>query len=659
MTSEIRTNSLKSRAGLSTVTMTDSGPMFSGITTFVDNSGFTFGVGGGTSIFTPATNVLTFGTNNTEKIRIDASGHMHGVGVITATHFYGDGSNLTGISGVTINGNVDNRLVTATGTTGTLNGEANLTFDGTNLDLGDAKKIRIGDSQDLELFHNGANSGIINSKGALYITNDATNSSDVHIRGKSSIKLHCPADGDVRIFINSSGDIGFNDTSPTAHASGNNTVLSIKGKGSSYSGKIDFKDSSGNLDNYINSDNSVLALNCDPNSQNGNTSMQFFVHGGERLRIKSNGNIGIGNDASFPVYTHINSRNFMLGTGGESTAIQIHSSSTTYGGIYFGDVADRTDSNSYIGGVEYKHGDDFMNLRVNGANRVKIDSTGRITQNGTTSADTASALTLKNGNSSSDHTILELISDPGQYSMIYFGASDDRYRGQIRYKDNDHFMAFHTSNAERLVINSEGMAQFKGKAGSYYGTASTNNHHQFNNTGSGHWICQMRQEHHNGLGLNLRMNSTGNGEAFQVYYYGSGASTRFRVLNNGNVGSASNSYGGISDIKLKENIVDANSQWDDIKAIKVRNFNFKDTPDTKMLGVVAQEIETISPGLISEIVDKDPDTNESLGTTTKEVKYSILYMKAIKCLQEAQARIEKIEEDNITLRARVTNLEGN
>ncbi len=169
----------------------------------------------------------------------------------------------------------------------------------------------------------------------------------------------------------------------------------------------------------------------------------------------------------------------------------------------------------------------------------------------------------------------------------------------------------------------------------------------------------MRQEHHNGLGLNLRMNSTGNQEAFQIYYYGSGASTRFRVLNNGNVGSASNSYGGISDIKLKENIVDAKSQWDDIKALKVRNFNFKNTPDTKMLGVVAQEIETVSPGLVSDMEDKDPDTNESLGTTTKEVKYSILYMKAIKCLQEAQARIEKIEEDNIALRARVTNLEGN
>jgi len=36
MTSEIRTNSIKSRAGLSTVTLTDSGPMFIGITTFND-----------------------------------------------------------------------------------------------------------------------------------------------------------------------------------------------------------------------------------------------------------------------------------------------------------------------------------------------------------------------------------------------------------------------------------------------------------------------------------------------------------------------------------------------------------------------------------------------------------------------------------------------
>ena len=72
MTSEIRTNSIKSRAGLSTVTLTDSGPMFSGITTFVDNSGFNIGTG--SSIFSPATNTLTFGTNLNERLRIDSNG---------------------------------------------------------------------------------------------------------------------------------------------------------------------------------------------------------------------------------------------------------------------------------------------------------------------------------------------------------------------------------------------------------------------------------------------------------------------------------------------------------------------------------------------------------------------------------------------------------
>ena len=40
--------------------------------------------------------------------------------------------------------------------------------------------------------------------------------------------------------------------------------------------------------------------------------------------------------------------------------------------------------------------------------------------------------------------------------MIYFGASDDRYQGQIRYKDNDHYMSFYTDQAEKLRITSDG-----------------------------------------------------------------------------------------------------------------------------------------------------------------------------------------------------------
>ena len=118
--------------------------------------------------------------------------------------------------------------------------------------------------------------------------------------------------------------------------------------------------------------------------------------------------------------------------------------------------------------------------------------------------------------------------------------------------------------------------------------------------------------------------------------------------------SRNNNYTSFSDIKLKENIVDAGSQWNDIKGIKVRNFNFKiDDPSQKMIGVIAQEAETVCPNLVRDIPDteeKDGEIRET-GTHTKEVKYSILYMKAIKCLQEAQARIE-------TLEAKVAALEG-
>ena len=126
---------------------------------------------------------------------------------------------------------------------------------------------------------------------------------------------------------------------------------------------------------------------------------------------------------------------------------------------------------------------------------------------------------------------------------------------------------------------------------------------------------------------------------------------RFIIWSDGDVDNHDNSYGGTSDVKLKENIVDAKSQWDDIKSIKVRNFNFKtDTPSDKRIGVVAQEIETVCPSLVDEHPDTD-ENNQDLGTTTKSVKYSILYMKAIKALQEAMAKIETLEAKVAALEA--------
>ena len=56
------------------------------------------------------------------------------VGAVTGvTTYYGDGSQLTGITGTTINNNANNRIITGSGTANTLEGESTLTFNGTQL----------------------------------------------------------------------------------------------------------------------------------------------------------------------------------------------------------------------------------------------------------------------------------------------------------------------------------------------------------------------------------------------------------------------------------------------------------------------------------------------------------------------------------------------
>jgi hypothetical protein len=124
----------------------------------------------------------------------------------------------------------------------------------------------------------------------------------------------------------------------------------------------------------------------------------------------------------------------------------------------------------------------------------------------------------------------------------------------------------------------------------------------------------------------------------------------FIVAANGNVTNTNNSYGAISDVKLKANIVDANSQWDDLKALQVRNYNLKEGQTHTQIGLIAQEAELVSPGLVSESPDLDAEGNE-LGTVTKSVNYSVLYMKAIKALQEAMERIETLEAKVAALEA--------
>ena len=124
----------------------------------------------------------------------------------------------------------------------------------------------------------------------------------------------------------------------------------------------------------------------------------------------------------------------------------------------------------------------------------------------------------------------------------------------------------------------------------------------------------------------------------------------FHVNYDGAAYNDQNTWGSSSDERIKNSIVDSNSQWDDIKALKIKNYKLnkhgEDAPT--LIGVIAQDLEKSGMnGLIDETeadelqIARYEDINE--GDKIKSVKYSVLYIKAIKALQEAMERIEALE----------------
>jgi hypothetical protein len=128
-----------------------------------------------------------------------------------------------------------------------------------------------------------------------------------------------------------------------------------------------------------------------------------------------------------------------------------------------------------------------------------------------------------------------------------------------------------------------------------------------------------------------------------------GVGDKIYIYGNGNIQNTNGSYGAFSDIKLKENIVDATPKLADLMQVRVRNYNLKTDPSTKQIGVVAQELETVFPALIDESPDRDAEGND-LGTVTKSVKYSIFVPMLIKAIQEQQAIIVQLQADVAALK---------
>ena len=121
---------------------------------------------------------LTDGLRVGSAATIYSNGNASFAGIVTASSYVGDGSNLTGLpSGVTINTNADDRIITGSDSANTLNGESTLTYDGTKFSVSTGGTI----------FTNGniAAAGIVTANGGFVggltgdVTGDVTGTADV------------------------------------------------------------------------------------------------------------------------------------------------------------------------------------------------------------------------------------------------------------------------------------------------------------------------------------------------------------------------------------------------------------------------------------------------------------------------------------------------
>ncbi len=591
MTSEIRTNSITSRAGLSTVTMTDSGPMFSGITTFVDNSGFTFGVGGGTSIFTPATNILTLGTNNTEKVRIDANGNanitgvttaanfktgvsnLHDVGltlsggqidvgsnikigtagVVTATSFVGSGANLTGLpAATTINSNVDSQLVTATGTANTLQGESGLTFNGAVLHLNSGS----GGLPRIRLQHTGSGNDIFEiTSGLAGVSNGGFGIRDIDASA-------------YRFIIDSNGKIGINETSPTAyarvHIQDANGIM-LAGTGQS---RILMRNDTGGTNEKM------MDIQCNGNI-NFRTINDDYTTATTRATFRTDGNFVVGN---------------RVGTSTPSTnqPVAFHSARITPDGMT-STVSNGVRCNLYVGSNSGWAGGDGGVIGMGGSR------SGSAGQEAIWSYIKGSR---QSGNGWEYAGKMELgTTEWGTYNMtkavtIY---ADNQFS---LHGDDNTMMTFNIGGALRLLI-----------------------------------------EHTGGGNMRLR-----------------------------NASSGSVTYSTSSDYRLKENTTTISNALSTVKALKPYQYTWKH--DGKLgQGFFAHEAQEVLPdvGIVSgtkdEVQTEDDTKHDEQWKKDDPIYQSIDYSKLVPlltaALQELSTKVETLEQENIALRARVTNLEGN
>ena len=374
------------------------------------------------------------------------------------------------------------------------------------------------------------------------------------------------------------------------------------------------------------------------------------------------GSIVSGNASGEPAALAIGSNNQVLKSDGTDAVWGTDSSGTI---------------TAFTNGVDNRVVTATSTTALNGEANLRFDGSTVRVGSGTTSAQADGDDVVIEG---SGNTGISILSGGSNSASLYLGTNGANNDGVVAYDNNGNFMTFTTLASERMRVDSDGVVLINRTSnnGSYPGMLSVNR-------STNAITATIENTKSSGLGASILKVIAAQNTTNSSYNMidADPPSGRFLVRDSSNVQNTNNSYGAVSDERIKQDITDASSQWEDIKALKIRNFKLKADTSKTQIGVVAQELEASNMnGLIDEAPPEERDValhsdfgtvvsgTEDNGATpikdddgkitgyedlftegqkVKSVKYSVLYMKAIKALQESMERIETLEAKVIAL----------
>ncbi len=449
-----------------------------------------------------------------------------------------------------------------------------------DLRLPDDAQLQLGDSGDLRIYHNGATSFIEDiGTGNFLIT---TNGNNIQLmKDQSEQMLVAKPDDAVELYYDNVKKL---ETTSTGVSVTGTTEASL------------FQVGSGQ---YFDTSGGNVRIN---NINNADILFRLGASGGEKMRLTSNAELGIG--TSSPNSFNANARNLVVGTGSGSNGITIFAGNTSDSAIFFAD-----NGSTATGQINYKHADNAFTFHTNsGTERMRIDSSGNVGIGLSSNIDRK--LHVENDN---DYAAKFGGTGGGDYA-IEIGQDGTNGSPGFNATGSGASMKFSTGGSERMRLDSSGNL-LVGKTASNFST-------------DGIEIAPGGQ---------ILATAT-NAECFFFDRSNDGKIGKFfrdgAEKGSIQVSSSGTAYNTSSDRRLKSNIQDAESASDKIDAIQVRQFDWNADDIHQDYGLIAQELQPIEPLAVTG----DADSDEMMG-----VDYSKLVPILIKEIQELRGRVAALE----------------